>query len=308
MAGLSSQPRDRLSAKFQISLDLPVDSSYEQAAEVKPIPFKRSISLTRISFQYTVDGPIVLHDVSLNIPAGARVGIIGKTGSGKSTLVDLVMGLLKPTSGMISIDGIALTQGNVRGWQAQIAHVPQSIYLADATITENIAFGVPKQQIDHERLRAAMHQAKLNELIGSLPEGYETIVGERGVRLSGGQRQRIGIARALYREARVLVFDEATSALDNETEAQVLEAIELLGRDLTILIIAHRLSTLTLCDMVVKLDLGHVIAEDRSPMYTNGEDKPIIGKVAPAMHLNAVRVHQGVKNIVQKISPRSELP
>jgi ABC-type bacteriocin/lantibiotic exporter with double-glycine peptidase domain len=273
-------------------LELPVDSSYEQAADVKPIPFKRSISLTRVRFQYSVDGAVVLPDVSLDIPAGARVGVIGKTGSGKSTLVDLVMGLLKPTSGMISIDDVALTQDNVRGWQAQIAHVPQSIYLADATIIENIAFGIPKQQIDHERIQAAVRQAKLDELIGSLPDGYETNVGERGVRLSGGQRQRIGIARALYREARVLVFDEATSALDNETEAQVMEAIQSLGRDLTILIIAHRLSTLKLCDMVVKFDSGQVIAERRSPMYSKAENKPLIsvlGKVAPLTRLNAER-------------------
>ncbi len=267
-------------------LDLPVDSGYEQASDVKPLTFKRSISLTRIDFQYTVDGKAVLHNVSLDIPAGARVGIIGKTGSGKSTLVDLVMGLLKPTSGMISVDDVALTQGNVREWQSQIAHVPQSIYLADATIIENIAFGVPKQQIDHERIKVAVNQAKLVELIGSLPEGYETIVGERGVRLSGGQRQRIGIARALYRKARVLVFDEATSALDSETETQVMEAIQALGRDLTILIIAHRLSTLSVCDMLVKLDSGHANVEPRSP--SNVQDTPLIsnlGKVAPVVRL-----------------------
>ena len=250
-------------------LDLPVDFSYEQAADVKPIPFKRSISLTRVGFQYSVGGAAVLRDVSLDIPAGARVGIVGKTGSGKSTLADLLMGLLNPTSGMISVDDVALTQGNVREWQSHIAHVPQSIYLADATIIENIAFGVPKEQIDHERIKVAARQAKLLELIASLPEGYETIVGERGVRLSGGQRQRIGIARALYREARLLVFDEATSSLDNETEAQVMEAIQSLGRDLTILIIAHRLSTIALCDMIVKLDAGHVIVERRSSMYSN---------------------------------------
>ena len=214
-----------------------------------------------MNFRYTHDRPLVLKDVSLSIPKGSRVGFVGKTGSGKSTIMDLIMGLMPPSSGEIRIDDTVLTPETVRAWQAQIAHVPQAIYLADTTVAGNIAFGVDERDVDMERVREAARQAELAEFIESLPEQYETIVGERGIRLSGGQRQRIGIARALYKRASVLVFDEATSALDNETEAAVMGAIERLQRDLTILIIAHRVTTVAMCDKVIKLDGGEVVAE-----------------------------------------------
>jgi ABC-type multidrug transport system fused ATPase/permease subunit len=185
-----------------------------------------------------------------------RVGFAGRTGSGKSTLMDIVLGLLHPDSGRILVDGVELTDENRSAWQAQIAHVPQVIYLADVNVAQNIAFGVPAGEIDMGRVRRCAEQAELADVIEALPQGYDTLVGERGIRLSGGQRQRIGIARALYKQASVLVFDEATSALENETEAAVMTAIDGLSKDLTILIIAHRLSTLENCDMIVQLQAG----------------------------------------------------
>jgi len=222
------------------------------------LPFERAIRLDGVGFSYAGGRAPALRDVSLEIPKGARVGIAGKTGSGKSTLMDLILGLLEPTEGEIHVDKVALTAANRPAWQRNIAHVPQAIYLADATIAENIAFGVRRAEIDRERVRHAAEQAELADVIAALPEGYDTRIGERGIQLSGGQRQRIGIARALYKNARVLVFDEATSALDTETEGAVMAAIERLDRDLTILIIAHRLSTLEGCDMVVRLEEGRI--------------------------------------------------
>ena len=199
-------------------------------------------------FRYSSDGPWVLNGLDLTIAKGARIGFVGGTGSGKSTTMDLLMGLLEPTDGEILVDCEPLRRTRVRAWQRTIAHVPQSIYLADATLAENIAFGVPHGAIDMERVREAARQAQIADFIESRPEGYDALVGERGVRLSGGQRQRIGIARALYKQASVLVLDEATSALDNITEQSVMDAIEGLDRDLTILVIAHRLTTVRRCD------------------------------------------------------------
>ncbi len=242
-------------------LDLPIDDRFTASGETISLPFEREISLNGVSFRYGEDRPLVLDNITFSIKKGARVGLIGKTGSGKSTVIDLITGLLEPTAGEIRIDGELLTAENVTKWQKQIAYVPQAIYLADTTIGENIAFGVPPEVIDWNRVTDAARQAELAEFIETLPESYRTVVGERGVRLSGGQRQRIGIARALYKQVSVLVFDEATSALDNETEAAVMAAIGNLQRDLTILIIAHRLSTVAICDEVVKLEAGHIVAE-----------------------------------------------
>jgi ATP-binding cassette subfamily B protein len=186
---------------------------------------------------------------------------VGSTGSGKSTALDLLMGLLAPTGGGLVVDGEPVTGNRVSAWQRTIAHVPQSIYLSDATVAENIAFGVPRDMIDMERVRLAAKQAQIADFIEGRPDGYDGFVGERGMRLSGGQRQRIGIARALYKRASVLVFDEATSALDNETERSVMDSIETLHRDLTILLIAHRLTTVRRCDIVVEMDHGKVVAQ-----------------------------------------------
>lgn len=223
-----------------------------------PLPFQNSISLSKVLFRYHSELPLVLNSINLTIPKGSRVGFIGETGSGKSTLLDIIMGLLQPTEGEMLIDNQLITLGNNRAWQAHIAHVPQTIFLADSSIEENIAFGVKKNKIDHERVRAAARKAKIHDAIESWPKKYDTFVGERGIRLSGGQRQRIGIARALYKKADILIFDEATSALDNETEEAVMQAIDDLGDELTILIIAHRLTTLRSCTQIVELSNGNV--------------------------------------------------
>jgi ATP-binding cassette subfamily B protein len=238
-------------------LDQPLPA-YASEPRPEPIAFRHSIDLKGLRFRYTPDGPLVLNALDLTIPKGSRVGFIGKTGSGKSTLLDIVMGLLPPTEGTMQVDGIAITPQNHRAWQANIAHVPQAIFLSDSTIAENIAFGVPPAQIDRVRLRAAAEKAQIAQTIGTWDKQYETMVGERGVRLSGGQRQRIGIARALYKQANVIVFDEATSALDNETEHAVMQAIDSLGDELTILIVAHRLTTLKNCSQIVELGAGAV--------------------------------------------------
>ncbi len=231
---------------------------YADQPAAQPLPFKHNISLKQLSFRYSPQTPYVLKQLNLTIAKGSRVGFIGTTGSGKSTLLDIVMGLLQPTDGTLEIDGQPVTPTNNRAWQAHIAHVPQAIFLADSSIEENIAFGVPKDQIDPKRVRQAAQQAQIADSIESCPKQYQTFVGERGIRLSGGQRQRIGIARALYKQANVIIFDEATSALDNETEKSVMQAIEGLSKDLTLLIIAHRLTTLKNCTQIVELGEGGI--------------------------------------------------
>ena len=238
-------------------LDQPLPDYADKPAS-KPIPFRQQISLNNLSFRYTEQTPLVLNNLNLTIPKGSRIGFIGVTGSGKSTLLDIIMGLLQPTEGTIEVDSQPLTTSNNRSWQAHIAHVPQAIFLADSTIEENIAFGVPKGKIDQNRVKQAASQAQIADIIESWPKKYQTYVGERGIRLSGGQRQRIGIARALYKQADVIIFDEATSALDNETEQAVMQAIESLGKELTILIIAHRLTTLKNCTQIVELADGGI--------------------------------------------------
>ena len=232
--------------------------SYARKLASKPLPFNQSITLNNISFRYTDQTPWVLRDINLEIPKGARVGFMGATGSGKSTLLDILMALLAPGKGCLAIDDTTITEQNFRSWQAHIAHVPQSIFLADTSIAENIAFGVPPEQIDYQRVERAAQQAQIAKTIASWEKGYNTFVGERGVRLSGGQRQRIGIARALYKDADVIVFDEATSALDDKTEAAVMDAIDAIGSDITVLMVAHRLSTLKACDVIHELETGEI--------------------------------------------------
>ena len=241
-------------------LDQPIDEELLKRIP-EPLAFEKCIKLKAIYFRYGNDGPWVIDGTNLEIQKGARVGFIGRTGSGKSTLLDLLMGLLMPTAGEILVDGKTVSGHSLRAWQRNIAHVPQSIYLADATFAENIAFGVLPEAIDLGRVRTAAIQAQIANYIENQPDGYCTVVGERGIRLSGGQRQRIGIARALYKHATVLVLDEATSALDNSTEQSVMDAIKGLNRDLTILIVAHRLSTLQQCDTVVELVHGKLVLQ-----------------------------------------------
>jgi ABC-type multidrug transport system fused ATPase/permease subunit len=226
-----------------------------------PLQFKHSIRFENVKFRYSPAGPWVLDGLTLEISKGAQIAFVGSTGSGKSTALDLLMGLVNPVEGSFLVDGQPLSQSQVRAWQRTIAHVPQSIFLADATVAQNIALGVPPADINMERVRQAAAQAHIAEFIEAHPDGYSALVGERGVRLSGGQRQRIGIARALYKEADVLVFDEATSALDNTTEQSVMEAIQGLGPHLTIILIAHRLTTVKECDTIFELESGRVVAQ-----------------------------------------------
>ncbi|AYV57207.1 ABC transporter ATP-binding protein [Leptospira kmetyi] len=230
------------------------------AAQPKPsaLPFTSSISIKDVYFRYSENAPMALKNLNLEILKGQRIGIIGQTGSGKSTFLDLFMALLEPTEGSIFVDGTIVDSKTARAWQANIAHVPQSIFLADSSVAENIALGVPLELIDMGKVKFAAKQAQISDHIESLKEGYHSFVGERGVRLSGGQRQRIGIARALYKEASVIVFDEATSALDSETEKAVMDSIHTLGKDLTILMIAHRLTTVQNCDMIIELKDGEI--------------------------------------------------
>jgi ABC-type multidrug transport system fused ATPase/permease subunit len=247
-------------ASLRDGLDLLAQPMPEHASEgpFTPLPFERSIRLNDVGFYYAVDGTWVIRHVNFEIPKGKRVGFVGRTGAGKSTLLDIMMSLLTPNEGAILVDGQAVSIQNYRNWQVHIAHVPQSIYLSDSSIEENIAFGLPSGKIDPERVRQVAKQAQIADMIESWPEKYQTNVGERGVRLSGGQRQRIGIARALYKRADVIIFDEATSALDTETERAVMQAIESLSPELTIIIVAHRLTTLQKCDFIVELDDGRV--------------------------------------------------
>lgn len=228
---------------------------------VTPLQFHTSIKFDSVSFRYSSGGPLVVDGLNMVIPKGSRVGFVGTTGSGKSTLIDLLMGLLTPTEGQLIVDDQPIIGGNAQKWQKNIAHVPQSIYLADTTLAENIAFGVPSKNINMERVKLAARQAQIAEFIEAGDDGYDALVGERGIRLSGGQRQRIGIARALYKQANVLVFDEATSALDNTTEQSVMNAIESLNRELTILMIAHRISTIKSCDIIFEVERGRIIGQ-----------------------------------------------
>ena len=239
-----------------------LDQPYDETVSTKnnpALPFQQQIELKNLSFRYTPDGPLILDRINLTIPKGARVGITGTTGSGKSTLLDLLMGLLTPESGSIFIDATELTSARRREWQKNIAHVPQTIFLADTTLAENVALGERQNQIHLDRVSRAVKLAKIDDFVSNSPEGLQTRVGERGVKLSGGQRQRIGIARALYKSTKVIVFDEATSALDQDTEKNVMEAIEGLDQELTIILIAHRISTLQNCNFIVQLEHGRVV-------------------------------------------------
>lgn len=223
----------------------------------KKLAFNRVLSVENISFRYTDNTDLILDDVSFEISKGSFVGLIGPSGAGKTTLVDIMLGLLKPIKGRLLCDNCDIND-NIRGWQEKIAYVPQDIYLMDGSIKENIALGEPADKIDNELLFKVLHMAELDECVKNLPDGLDTFVGERGVKLSGGQRQRIGIARALYQKPEVLFLDEATSALDNETEKAITETILKFKGEITIIAIAHRVSTLDNCDYKIKLENGHV--------------------------------------------------
>ena len=236
---------------------------YTEYKNTGSISFHKTIRLNSLGFRYNKDAPWIFNNLNLTILKGSRIGFVGTTGSGKSTLLDIIMTLLHPSEGTLEIDDTEVNVSNNQGWFSHIAHIPQSIYLSDTTIAENIAFGIPKDRIDYQRVISAAKKAQIDGTIQSWDQKYDTVVGERGIRLSGGQRQRIGIARALYKEANVLIFDEATSALDSQTEKVVMDAIDDIHKDTTILMVAHRLSTLKNCDLIVELENGKIKRQGR---------------------------------------------
>jgi len=226
------------------------------------LPFNKVITLNHIYYQYPNASRTTLKDISLNIPVCTTVGLVGTTGSGKTTTADIILGLLEAQQGTLEVDGQVITKSNCRDWQRSIGYVPQHIYIADDTISANIAFGISQKNINQKTVEHAAKIANLHEFVtNELPKEYQTTVGERGIRLSGGQRQRIGIARALYHNPKVLILDEATSALDNLTEQAVMDAVNNLGNNITIIIIAHRLSTLKNCNIIFKFDKGELIKQ-----------------------------------------------
>tara|TARA_B100000459_G_C8593623_1_gene208851 strand:+ start:686 stop:2461 length:1776 start_codon:yes stop_codon:yes gene_type:complete len=237
-------------------LDQPIPD-HANLSSPSPIAFMNSIELKNLSFRYSDESPWVLKDLNLIIPKGSVIGVIGSTGCGKSTLLDIIMSLLSSTSGELLIDNVVINNINKKSWQTHISSVPQDIYLSDGTIEENIAFGLPREEINRSRVKIAAQQAQISDLVDSWDNGYQTIVGERGTRLSGGQRQRIGLARAFYRKSDVLILDEATSALDNDTESAVMDAINNFDHNITVIIIAHRLTTLKNCDMILSFGSNH---------------------------------------------------
>jgi ABC-type multidrug transport system fused ATPase/permease subunit len=232
-----------------------------QHGPLSPLPLSQAITLDQVSYRYPNAPQPALKGIELTIPVHSTVGFVGATGSGKTTAVDVILGLLEPQEGALNIDGQPITAANRRQWQRAIGYVPQHIYLADDNVAANIAFGVNAKDIDQQTVERAAKIANLHEfVVNDLPQGYATTVGERGVRLSGGQRQRIGIARALYHNPQVLILDEATSALDNLTEQAVMEAVNNLGHDVTIILVAHRLSTVRQCDQIYLLERGEAKA------------------------------------------------
>ena len=254
--------------------NLPVISSLYKEAQlvnktsdstsVNCLSFKHEIHLKSVGYSYEGVDYDAISNINLIIPRGKSVGIIGESGAGKSTLVDVILGLLTPTKGTVEVDGIDV-QFNLRGWQNHIGYVSQTIYLTDDTLRCNIAFGLEKKDINDKAIKAAINASQLQDFVDSLPDGLDTMVGERGVRISGGQRQRIGIARALYHNPSVLVLDEATSALDTVTEAAVMKSVYELQGNKTVIIIAHRLSAISMCDLFFELNKGNLIQKDKAP-------------------------------------------
>ena len=252
--------RYRFSAIDTLYEELNVESIKKTGEEVGSSRFMSELTLENVVYHYPSNKASVLNNISLTIKKGESVGFIGMSGSGKSTLVDVILGLLTPTSGTVYVDGLNI-QKNLRGWQNQIGYVSQSIFLTDDTLRRNVAFGIADKDIDEAAVLRAIKMAQLDELVSSLPAGIDTIVGERGILLSGGQRQRIGVARCLYHDPEILVLDEATSSLDNSTEKMVMDSITALHGKKTVIIVAHRLSTVEHCDNVFRLKNGQIVEQ-----------------------------------------------
>lgn len=249
----------KIGEEYAAIRDMEIEVSEKK--DYKPVKLEKEISVEDLTFHYPDTEEAVLSHINVTIPRNASVAFIGPSGAGKTTMVDLILGVLKPQGGRVAVDGMDISE-SYRGWHDKIGYIPQTIYMLDDTIRNNIAFG-QAGDIDDEEIWAALKQAQLDEFVASLDEGLDTMIGEAGVRLSGGQRQRIGIARALYRKPEVLVLDEATSALDTETEAAVMEAIDSLQGKMTMLIIAHRLTTIKNCDIVYQVEDGSVTRKER---------------------------------------------
>jgi ATP-binding cassette subfamily B protein len=249
---------NRVAVDQALSMLLQPMSPRPKEGSLQPIAFHREIFFRGVGYKYEGSKNWIFRNATFSVKKGMKVGIVGKTGSGKSTLIDVLMGLLEPREGSLEIDGISINAKNRTAWQKRIAHVPQMIFLADTTVAENIAFGVPKEFIDMDRVRFAACQALLDDVIKTFPNGFYQTVGERGVQLSGGQRQRVAIARALYKQSDLLILDEATSALDGETEKSVMEVVNSLGANYTVFIIAHRMDTLENVDQLIKISSGEI--------------------------------------------------
>ncbi|MEJ0084669.1 MAG: ABC transporter ATP-binding protein [Pseudomonadota bacterium] len=241
-----------------LALEMETLASAEKSSGVQPLTFERTLSVQDASFTYPGTDSPALRDISLTLHSGQSIGLVGGSGSGKSTLVDVILGLLRPQGGSVRIDGVDIGE-NLRSWQSRIGYVPQQIFLTDDTLRRNVAFGIPDAEIDEGMLQRALRAAQLDGFVATLPTGLDTMVGERGVRLSGGQLQRIGIARALYHDPTVLVLDEATSALDTATEREVMSAVRALHGAKTVIIVAHRLTTVAECDFLYRLEGGRVM-------------------------------------------------
>jgi ATP-binding cassette, subfamily B, bacterial PglK len=244
---------------LQDTLDL-LDQQLPKFIEqhVSQIQFQNNFELIDVGYRYSAEAPFVLNNIRIKIERGSRIGFIGPTGSGKSTLLDIIMGLLEPTVGRFEVDGCVVNSDNLESWRSHIAHVPQTIFLTDNSIAENIAFGIPKDEINYERVKYAATLAQLNILIENWPLNYQTRVGERGISLSGGQLQRIGIARAFYNQKNIIIFDEATNSLDDKTESSIMRALNNVDTKITLLIIAHRITTLYGCSKIVELEEGRI--------------------------------------------------
>jgi len=247
---------------------------YPVHQNIDKLPVKHVIEMRGITYRYPGSETYIFENASVDFQVGKSIGIVGSSGAGKTTIVDIMLGLLKPESGQVLADGVDV-QTNYRGWLKNIGYIPQSIFMFNTTIRKNVAFGIPDEDIDDKKVWKALEEAQLDEHVRSLPEGLDTVIGERGIRFSGGQRQRIGIARALYEDPEVLVLDEATSALDNETEAAIMDSINRLHGRKTLIIIAHRLETIAKCDVVYRVEDMQIRKEDVNPgaAYADAEKR-----------------------------------